>query len=117
MKPAVLASSLFLLLSFAWFIAMELILHHPGFILRSAVAAVIVLYAALTLRYTRAPTAALRGPLTVASLTAITLGLFGLLAALRSTPFEGYLVLLALGLFIQGIFTLIHTLYPSPRTA
>lgn len=117
MKPAVIASSLFLLLAFSWFIVMELILHHHNFLLRAAVAAVIVLYAALTLLYTRAQTTALRQTVTVAALTAIWLGLFGLLIALRQTHFEGYLLLLALGLLVQSLLTAGHTLYPRLHTA
>ena len=77
----------------------------------------IVLYAALTLLYTHTPTTTLRQTLTVAALTAIWLGLFGVLIALRQTHFEGYLLLLALGLFTQSIFTLLHTLYPRVRVA
>lgn len=114
MKLLCTASSLFLVFAFSWFITMELILHHPGFILRAAVASAVVLYGALTIFYLRTPTIALRHILTVASLTAITLGLFGLLAALHQTHFEGYLFLLALALLAQSVLTLINTLQP-PR--
>jgi uncharacterized BrkB/YihY/UPF0761 family membrane protein len=117
MKPAVIVSSLFLLLSFSWSVLMELTLQHRGFIARATVAAVIALYAALTLVYTRAPSTALRQVLTVASLTAITLGFFGLLAALHQTHFEGYLLLLAVALFAQSILTLVDILYPQPLPA
>jgi len=117
MKSAVIAASLFLLLSYSWFIVVELILHHHNFLLRAAVAAVIVLYAALTLAYTRTPSTTLRDILTVAALTAICLGLFGLLIALRQTHFEGYLLLLALGLLVQSLLTAGHTLYPRLNTA
>jgi hypothetical protein len=93
---------------------MELILQHQGFLARATVAAVIVLYAALTLLYMRIPTTAFRNTLTVASLTAITLGFFGLRVALNQTHFEGYLLVLSLALFVQGAFTIFDTLYPRP---
>jgi hypothetical protein len=105
MKSAVIVSSLFLLLSFSWLITMELILQHHGFLARVTVAAVIVLYAALTLLCTRIPITALRNTLTVASLAAITLGFFGLRAALNQTHFEGYLLVLTFALIVQGFFT------------
>lgn len=115
MKPAVFASSLFLLLAFSWFVTIELILQHHGFITRAAIAALIVLYAALTLLYTRASTTALRSSLTVASLTAIWLGFLGIVIALKQTHFEGYLLILAAILSAQGTLTLIHLLYPRPH--
>lgn len=118
MKPLWIASSLFLVLAYSWFIAMELTLHRYNFLLRAGVAAVIVVYAVLTLINTRRTSTGLGHILTVASLTGITLGFFGLLAALHQIHFEGYLLVLALALFAQSILTLIHTLaHPHPRPA
>jgi len=107
-------ASLLLLFACSWFVLMELLLQHPAFEIRAAIAALIVVYAALCLSYSRSSSPSLRHPLTASALGTLALGIYGLLANLRSTHFEGYLLLIALGLIVQSLLTLAQTL-PRPQ--
>jgi hypothetical protein len=121
MKTAWIALSSFLILAGAWFATMEFILRHPGFIPRALVAALIVLHGALSLLYIRVQTAnpltaqpifALRLTIILGALCALPFGFFAAITTLRSTHFEGYLLLLALGLIGQATLTLALTHTP-----
>jgi hypothetical protein len=118
MKAAWITLSLFLLLACTWFAAMELILHRPDFELRTAVAALLVIYCALSLVYTRTPSATLRGVLFFGALAATTLGIYALCTELRAAHFEGYILLIALALTAQGVLALMNTFHhPRLHTA
>lgn len=106
-------ATLFLLLACSWFVLMELLLQHPAFEVRAAIAALIVVYAILCLSHSRSGSPSLRHLLTASALAVLALGIYGLLANLRSTHFEGYLFLMGLGLICQSLLTLTQTL-PRP---
>lgn len=108
------ATSIFLVLACSWFAVMELILKHPGFMIRAGVGVLIVLYAALcvglTLAYERIRSAPLRYGLSVFALATLVFGLSALITILRVPHFEGYIFLLALGLIAQSLLTLANIL-------
>lgn len=104
------AASLFVVLSCSWLASMELILRHPGFIPRAAADVIIVLYAALCLVYARSHSPALRGIITLSALCALVFAAFALVTVLHSPHFEGYLLVIFLGLVAQGALMLINTL-------
>ena len=114
MKPLSIAASVFLVLACSWFTIMELILKHPGFMIRAGVCVLIVLYAALyiglTLIYNRIPSALLRHTLSLGAIAVIALGCYALYFEFRTTDFEGYIFLIGIGLIAQGTLTLINTL-------
>jgi len=114
MKKLTIASSAFLVLACSWFTIMELILKHPGFMIRAGVCVLIVLYAALyiglTLTYKRIPSALLRHTFSLGAIAVIALGSYALYFEFRTTDPEGYIFLIALGLIAQGVLTLIDTL-------
>lgn len=116
------ATSIFLVLACSWFAVMELILKHPGFMIRAGVGVLIVLYAALciglTLAYERIRSAPLRYGLPVFALATLVFGLSSLITILRVPHFEGYIFLIALGLIAQSLLTLANTLVrPGLRPA
>ncbi len=102
-----IAASIFIVVACSWLASMELVLRHPAFIPRAAVAVLIVVYATLSLIYTRSRVPALRGTLVIAALSVLVFGIFALLTVLRSTHFEGYLLVISIGLIVQGTLTLI----------
>jgi hypothetical protein len=110
MKPLWIAASIFLVLACSWFVMMEFILRHPGFELRAAVAALVVLHAALCIVYNRSRVTALRRPLIFSAIAIFSLGIYALIFEFRTPDFEGYIFLIALGLIAQGTLTLIDTL-------
>jgi hypothetical protein len=106
------ATSIFLALACSWFAVMELILKHPGFTIRAGVCMLIVLYAAvcigLTLAYKRIPSAPIRYGLSLFALGTLALGVYALIFEFRTTDFEGYIFLIALGLIAQGALTIFN---------
>jgi hypothetical protein len=114
MKLLWIAASIFLVLACSFFVTMELILRHPGFEIRAAVAALVVIHAALCLTYSRSRATALRSSLILSSIPTFALGLYALIFEFRTTDFEGYIFLIALGLIAQSLLTLINTV-PRPR--
>jgi len=110
MKSLWIAASLFLILAGSWFAFMEFALQHPGFQIRAIVSLLVVLYAALSLLYTRQQATTLRHTLTLGAVCGITLGCYAVYTEFRTTDFEGYILLVGLGLITQGVLTLAHTL-------
>jgi hypothetical protein len=114
LKPLWTAASIFLVLACSWSAVMELILKHPGFMIRAGVCALIVFYAALciglTLAYNRIPSTPLRYGLSLFALATLVFGVSALATILRSPHFEGYIFLMALGLIAQSLLTLFNTL-------
>ena len=117
MKRLWTLSSFFLVLVCIWFATMEFIHHRPGFELRIAIAAAIVLYAVLSLRYTRTPSATLHAVLMLGSLGTFVLGIVALLTDIRATHFEGYILLIAIALLTQSLLAFRnlarHRLHPA----
>jgi len=108
------ASSLFLLLVCSWFAIMEFVLRHPRFEMRALIALLIAYFALLCLRYASNPHAALRPILTICAIATLTVGIFVMRLDLRSTHFEGYILLIALVLITHSLLSLINTV-PRPR--
>jgi|SRR5580658_5925209 hypothetical protein len=107
-------ASLFLVLACSWFAIMELILRHPGFAMRAIFALLIVQYALLCLRYAHSNAAWLRPVLAVFVVLTLTVGIGVLCIDLRSSHFEGYILLIAVGLITHAVLTLVNLLHP-PR--
>ena len=112
-----MVASSFLVLGGSWFAVMELILRHPGFLIRGAVAVLVVTQGALTLRYMMRPAPALRSTIIAGSLGALALGSSAVFTELHAIHFEGYILLLGVGLIAQGLLTLTCTRSTAWRSA
>jgi len=100
-------ATLFLVLAGSWFTLMELLLQHPAYEIRAAVAALIVIYASLCLRYARTHDTSLRP---VVALAILALGLYAVFTDLHTTHFEAYILIIAAALIAQSLLTLTQTL-------
>ncbi len=118
MKTAWIAASSFLILAGAWFALMEFVLRHPGYTIRASVAGLIVLQGALSLLYLRSHQSnALRRTIALGAICGIALGVYAGFTTLRRVDFEGYILLIALGLIAHGALALAFTLArPGLRT-
>ena len=107
-------ATLFLVLAGSWFTLMELLLQHPAYEIRAAVAALIVIYASLCLRYARTHDASLRPVVALAAIAILALGLYAVFTDLHTTHFEAYILIIAAALIAQSLLTLTQTL-PRPH--
>jgi hypothetical protein len=98
----------FTLVSGTWLGIMDLRLRHPGYAGRELIAGLIVGQAVLTLAVLRLRG---RGWLRLLALAGcggiVWLALHALVGALRGGDFEGYVLLIALGLLAQAVLTLL----------
>lgn len=112
------AFCLFTMASGGWLGMMDFILQHPGYAQREWIAGLIVSQAALTLAALH-----LRGlpwlrPLALAGCAAIAfLAAHALRAALSGAHFEGYILLISIGLLVQAALTLLILPGLGPRMA
>lgn len=109
LKTLWIFASTFLVLAGCWFDTMELLLRHPGFVLRGAVAVLVVVHGALTLSYIRRRTTALRATVMAGSVGALLLGAYAVYTELHAIDFEGYILLMGFGLIAQGLLTIACT--------
>ena len=110
MKTVCVAFSSFLIIAGFWFALMEILLRHPGSYIHAAGAALVVVYAGLTIAYLRgARFGFIRPIILLGALCAIPLGIAAAITTLRSVDFEGYILLIGLALAAQGLLTLAFT--------
>jgi hypothetical protein len=97
---------------------MDLILRHPGYAQREWIAVLIVGQAALTLAALHLRRLPWLRPLAMVGCAAIAwLASHALWAAINGTNFEGYILLISLGLLMQAALTLMILPGLSPRVA
>jgi hypothetical protein len=112
------AFCLFTTASGGWLGMMDIILHHPGYAQREWIAALIVGQAAVTLAALHLRSLAWLRPLALVGCAAIAwLAGHALWAAINGTNFEGYILLISLGLLVQAALTLMILPGISPRLA
>jgi ABC-type uncharacterized transport system permease subunit len=119
-----LLASAGVILCCGWFALMELILQHPGYGWRFAIAAAIVVEALATLGlFEKLTSSALRWPLVAAALATGLLGGW-ILAENLARPglaarphFEGYLLIIGLALVAYGAMTSVAMLTAAPSSA
>lgn len=110
MKTVCVAFSSFLVIAGSWFALMELWLRHPNSYLHAIGAALVVVYAGLTIAYLRgASHGFIRPVIILGALCAIPVGIAAAITTLRSIDFEGYILLIGLALAAQGLLTLAFT--------
>jgi len=112
------AFCLFTMASGGWLGAMDLILHHPGYAQREWIAWLIVGQAALTLAALHFRSLTWLRPLALVGCAAILwLAAHALWLAITGANFEGYILLICLGLLTQAALTLLILPGLSPRPA
>ena len=105
--PLLTAICCFTMASGAWLGAMDLRLRHPGYAGREWIAALIVGQAALTLAALHvAQTRWLRNIAMMGCAGILWLATKALIGVISGANFEGYILLIALGLVIQAVLTL-----------
>jgi hypothetical protein len=110
------AFCLFTMSSGGWLGMMDLILHHPGYAQREWIAGLIVGQAALTLAALHFRSLPWLRPLALVGCAAIVwLAAHALWLAITGVNFEGYILLICLGLLTQAALTLLILPVLSPR--
>jgi|SRR5581483_2827960 len=118
MKTLLILSSLFTALACAWFAVMENILKHPGYTVRAAVAAAIVLQCLATLlRPMLENNSVFRIVLSTGAAAVGLLGLYMLGELFTGENFEGYLLIIGLALIAQGTLTIAVLFWPRHQRA
>ena len=108
MRPLLMVVTIFTLLAALWLALMEALLRHPGFALRCGIAGLMVAQCGATLGIL-----ALRGGrvlrvFCLGGATALLVyGAYAFSADLRNPHFEGFVLVIAAALMLQGVLTLI----------
>ena len=77
----------------------------------------VVMQGALTLGYMMRPAPALRATIIAGSVGALVLGSYAVFTEMHAIDFEGYILLLGVGLIAQGLLTLLCTRSMAWRSA
>jgi len=115
MKQALMGLCFFVMTAGVWLCLMENILHHDGYIVRSAVALLIAAQGLATLFVVKRGGHAVSR--TLVAISAVGAALFGtsaIITTLRAAHFEGFVLIIGLGLIAEGILTLIVLSQPGP---
>jgi len=107
-------ATLVLVFAASWFALMELLLQHPAYEIRAAVAALIDIHGFLCLRYARTHDTSLRPVVAISALAIFGLGLYAIFTVLHTAHFEAYILIIAAALIAQSLLTLTQTL-PRPH--
>lgn len=111
MRQALMAMSVFIAAAGMWLAVMENVLRHSGYVERSMVAAAIVVEGLATLLYLLVNGRAVFGALVAAgALGAGLLGIWSIARILSAKHFEGYVLLIGLGLVTQSVLTFLVVL-------
>ena len=120
MKTLLQALCAFTLCAAGWLAVMETILHHPGFFGRIGLAVLLVSQSAATLLVLgRRGLHKLRIPVILGAVGIVGLGAAVLGRVADDTHFEGFAVIIASALILQGVITVLslNPVRPSPTRA
>jgi hypothetical protein len=114
MKKTLLSVSFFTVASACWLTFMEIVLRHPGYLLRIGVSLSIVLISLATIFSLLANSH--RRWLWAGALIPIAIGGQAFLRNARSPHFEGFVFLISTALLIQGSLMILSSAGRSPQT-
>ena len=108
MKRILLFLCFFTLAAITWLSVMEIILHHPGSVLRICIEGLLALQSLSTILFLifRGKQRA-RGLLMTGGFLITLFGISAAISILRPAHFEGYILLIGLALILQGVVTII----------
>ena len=111
MRTALTAICLFTILACSWFVVMFLVLRHPGFEWRAALAVGFVAVSVLTLATARAvaPGAVQRAAVALGALLLAAAGVW----AITTNVDEGYVDVTGLALIVQSVLAVAFVLRPT----
>ena len=99
-------SSTFIIIAGVWLALLERVLRHPGYTVRTAIAAYIVIHGLATLLVLMsAGDSILRWFALAGALGTAVLGVTAIIGTLHSLHFEGFVLLMGLALMLQSILT------------
>jgi len=115
MKQALTVLCCFVVAAATWLCLMENVLHHDGYIVRSVVAVLIAAQSLATLLVVRRGGHAVAR--TLVAIGAIGAALFGtsaIVTTLRTSHFEGFVLIIGLALILEAVLALLVLFQPRP---
>lgn len=107
MKSILLCLCFFSLAAMAWLGIMEIILHHPGFLLRILVAFLLAVQSLATiLSLVLRGRGGLKIPVALGGGLITVFGIAAVVSVLRAAHFEGYILVIGCAQILQGALTI-----------